>query len=81
MARRLTFEGVLVFRTARAILFQSHYWAGPLWFPLSQLDMEIDGEFDEPGRVIHVKPWLPEKKGLEEFTEYDEEAIERMAQV
>lgn len=68
-----TFEGHVVLQTARAIRFQSHYWGGALWFPLSQIEMKPDGEM---GTIIVVKDWLCNKRDLKEFHEYTEEEIE-----
>lgn len=73
-----TFEGIITVRTAKAFMFQSYYWAGPLWFPNSQSIVEPDGE---DTHVIKVKDWLCKKNDLQEFTAYDEAAIERMSEI
>lgn len=70
-----TFEGVVHFRSPKAILFQGQYWHASMWLPLSQVSMEPDGEIHW---VIHVREWLCEKKNLLEFSEYSEEEIEAM---
>lgn len=68
-----TFEGRVLFYTAKAFMFMSHYWAGPLFFPISQAQIEPDGE---DTHVVKIKSWLCEKSDIQEFTEYDEKAIE-----
>lgn len=71
-----TFEGMVVQRTARGVLFQGVYWDAPLWFPASQTEVTPDGAM---GCVFRVKSWLTKKLGAEEFTYYSEEEIKRMA--
>lgn len=71
-----TFEGFIHVFTGRAMLFQSHYWDGPVWFPTSQTEIEPDGDMFV---VIRVKDWLPRKRGILEFTHYGEHDIERIA--
>lgn len=79
MTADATFEGVVVAETARAILFQGHYWEAPLWFPMSQLVMKVT--YDEPMEaVIKVRGWLCRKRGVQEFTHYSQEEIERIAE-
>jgi hypothetical protein len=77
MSERSTFEGYVHMQTARALLFQSHYWEAPMWIPLSQAEVEKD--FDSLETVVHVKDWLCRKKNLLEFTFYVEEDIRKMA--
>lgn len=72
-----TFEGYVVYRTGKAILFNGHYWDGALWFPLSQINVVEDPESIE--WVISVADWLCNKKGLLEFSHYSEEEIENMS--
>lgn len=69
-----TFEGYVLVRTGKAVMFQSYYWDGGLWFPMSQSILERDGE---DTWTIKVKDWLTKKNGIEEFTPYDAEQIER----
>ena len=71
-----TFEGMILARTARAVLFQSNYWDAPLWFPVSQANIVPDGDMSV---VIHVKEWLTTKRGLLEFTAYSENEIKGFA--
>lgn len=71
-----TFEGNIIERSAKAICFMCHYWWAPMWLPVSQLQMEEDGD----GHVIHVKDWLCNKRSLDEFTEYTEEEILRRSE-
>lgn len=71
-----TFEGTVLQRTARGILFQSHFWDAPLWFPSSQCRTEPDGDFDV---VFFVKEWLAGKRGILEFTYYSEDEIKTIA--
>ena len=67
-----TFEGLVMQRTAKALLFWGWYWHGPLWLPLSQVHIDVDGD----GFVVKVKGWLANKNNLQEFTEYTETDIE-----
>jgi hypothetical protein len=71
-----TFEGVIHFTSARAILFQSHYWEGPIWLPLSQIEMypDYDSAFEV---VVKVSSWICGKNELEEFTYYSEEDVKK----
>lgn len=79
MSELATFEGITLVQTGRAVLFQSHYWEGPLWFPTSQIEMRTT--YDEPlETVIKVKAWLCKKRGIHEFTSYSEEEIRRMSE-
>lgn len=71
-----TFEGIVIQRTARGVLFQSHFWDAPLWFPSSQMEIEPDGDL---WVVARVKDWLITKKGMLEFTYYTEDAIKAFA--
>jgi len=71
-----TFEGNILFCTSKAIRFQSHYWAGPLWLPMSQVEIVEEPESLEC--VVKASPWICGQKGLKEFTHYDEEAIAKM---
>jgi hypothetical protein len=74
----VVFEGVVLQRTARGVLFQGHYWEAPLWLPTSQTLHEPDGDM---ACVMGVKSWLASKKGLSEFTQYSEEEIKLIAGV
>lgn len=67
------FEGDILWRTNSAVLFHGHYWEGGIWFPISQSIVEPDGD----GWTIKVREWLTKKNGIEEFTPYDAEDIER----
>jgi hypothetical protein len=79
MTNSATFEGVALIQTARAMLFQSHYWEAPLWFPMSQIETHVT--YDEPlETVIKVKTWLCKKRGIHEFTNYSEEDIRRISE-
>ena len=72
----VTFEGHIHFMTARAVRFQSHYWEGPLWFPMSQVSLHRDP--DAPFEVVLVaKPWIAKVKDVFEFTHYTQEEIEQ----
>jgi hypothetical protein len=71
-----TFEGTVHVMSARALLFQSHYWEAPMWLPLSQV--EIIQDFDSPlETVVKVSAWLCGKNELSEFTRYTEEDMEK----
>lgn len=70
-----TFEGMIHFATAKAVLFEGVYWEGALWFPLSQVEIVPDEEMTV---VVKVKPWLTRKMELDEFTHYGVEEVERM---
>lgn len=74
--KMVTFEGYLLRTTARAVLFHGHYWGGALWLPMSQIEMEPDGDLGAV--VVKVRPWLTSKKGLMEFSHYSAEEIEGM---
>lgn len=78
MSGRSTFEGFILVRTPKAILFNGHFWEGPLWFPTSQIDI-VSG-IDCLESVIHVKSWLCQKRGIHEFTHYSEEEITRISE-
>jgi hypothetical protein len=67
------FEGRIEQTSSKAILFQSHYWDAPLWFPMSQIRIFPDGEFFH---VIDVRDWLTDKRNILEFTPYAAEQIE-----
>ena len=72
-----TFEGIILVSSPRAVLFQSHFWEAPLWFPLSQMDIQrFEDSFE---CVVKVKDWLCRKKNLYEFTMYTMEEIEQMS--
>jgi hypothetical protein len=71
-----TFEGVILQRSARALMFQSHYWEGGVWFPNSQVEVLPDGDMSV---VVHVNDWLASKRGILEFTPYSVHDIERIA--
>lgn len=71
-----TFEGVVHVMSARALLFQSHYWEAPMWLPLSQV--EIIEDFDCPlETVVKVSAWLCGKNDLKEFSHYTTEDMEK----
>lgn len=72
-----TFEGRIELMTGAAMRFQGVYWEGPLWFPLSQVIVEPDNE-DTGHVVLKVKDWLAKKRGLLEFTHYNQHEIEAM---
>lgn len=79
MSQMSTFEGVTHVQTARAILFQSHYWEAPMWLPISQI--QIERTHDEPlETVVKVKSWLCSKRGFHEFSYYTKEEIEKMGE-
>ena len=67
------FEGYVLRMTPKAIQFQSYYWDGAIWLPLSQVVLVPDGEMTH---VVYVKAWLANKRGLLEFTHYSEADIE-----
>lgn len=71
-----TFEGIILNRTTRAIMFQSHYWGAGMWFPSSQTEVLED---EGMSVVVRVKDWLCSKKGLLEFTSYSEAEIKVLA--
>jgi hypothetical protein len=69
-----TFEGYEIARSPKAILFQSHYWDGALWVPVSQAEIERE---EGGSLVIRIKDWLTKKRGIAEFTHYTEEEIRK----
>ena len=68
------FEGYIHATTPGAILFQSHFWEKPLWFPKSQ--SIIEQEIDSMESVVKVRDWLCKKNSILEFTAYSREEIE-----
>ena len=72
-----TFEGYIHMATARAVLFQSHFWGAPLWLPMSQI--EINHDYDGMEKVVKVAGWLCRKKQLLEFTPYTEDEVRAMS--
>lgn len=70
-----TFEGLTLFYSQRSVLFQCHYWDGPLWFPLSQTEIIEDGD---DSHVLRLSDWLAKKRGILEFTHYSTEEIDRI---
>lgn len=72
-----TFEGLILARTNKGVLFEGNYWEGALWFPVSQVILEEDGE---GSYVMKVKDWLAKKRGCFEFTYYSLVDIERIAE-
>lgn len=73
-----TFEGRTLFFTGAAVRFQGNYWEGPLFFPLSQVEIIPDSEDDPYQVVLKVKDWLANKRRLLEFTHYGEAEIAEM---
>ena len=71
---KTTFEGVVHQNTAKAVLFQSHFWDAPVWLPRSQTSIYKDGE-EEENVVVKVNDWLCNKRGMLEFTYYNEKEI------
>lgn len=67
-----TFEGYVLARSPKAVLFQGHYWGGALWLPISQIQMEPDGPVSV---VVQMKDWLAGKRDLRECETYTEEDI------
>lgn len=63
----MTFEGYVMLRSPKAVWFWGHYWKGPVWLPLSQIEIKPDGG----GWVVTVKKWLCNANGLIEFAELD----------
>lgn len=64
---RDSFLGVILIKTHKAILFQSHYWHVPSWLPLSQCDVITSLDTEEV--EVRVKSWLPRKSGYSETSE------------
>ena len=58
-------EGVVEHRSAKAMLFNGVNMDGPVWIPLSQ--MEIVESSSRPGALttIKVKGWFAKKENLE----------------
>lgn len=69
-----TYEGRILAVVGRTFLFQSHYWHGPIFLPISQVTVEPDGEMD---CVIHLKDWLARKNDIPEFTELTQEEVDK----
>lgn len=68
----VTFEGVVLVRSAKALLFRGWYWEGALWLPVSQIEVVPDGEM---AVVVKVKDWLARKRDIQELEHYDAEAM------
>lgn len=64
------FTGYLHGHTARALLFQSHYWHAPRWLPRSQCLLEADVDCSEVS--VRVSDWLCDKNGIHEFREIED---------
>ena len=71
MAKKQTFEGVVLASSTKAVLFHGVYWDGALWLPRSQIEV-IE---DDDSYIIEVSGWLAGKNNLFEFEHYNEEAI------
>lgn len=71
-----TFEGYVLARSPKAVLFQGHYWGSGLWFPVSQIQVIEDGPMSV---VMRVKDWLAGKRDIREFETYNEEEIRERA--
>lgn len=80
MARRpsLTFEGIVHAVSAKAVLFQCHFWWAPMWLPRSQIEVIEDPEGNE--RIVRVSDWLARQDRLEEFTELTLEEVQDRSQ-
>jgi hypothetical protein len=72
-----TFEGRIEGYTGAALRFHGVYWEGPLWFPLSQVEI-IEDNPDTGHVVLRVRDWLTKKRGMLEFTHYTLEEIKAM---
>lgn len=66
-----TFEGYVLVSTARAIMFQSHYWEHAHWFPRSQIEVRTQQDEDEV--IITASDWICNMKRVREFTYHDHE--------
>lgn len=76
MALRHEFLGGVVFRTAKAVLFQDHFWEGPEWMPLSQIQLVQDAGVAEYS--VKASQWICTAKGIREF-EYRSNPPEELA--
>lgn len=72
-----TFEGRILMWTNSAILFEGVYWEGCMWLPKSQVIIEHEDMLSD-AKVVKLKDWLANKKGLLEFTHYSAEELEAM---
>lgn len=62
------YEGVVSFRSGKAILFQADCWEAPEWIPLSQCFCDPVEDSDEPGRcAVAIRDWLVAKNGWVRF--------------
>lgn len=61
------FIGYIHFETARAFLFQDHFWHSPDWMPKSQVTIRRTDETAEVS--VEASNWISEQKGLKEFEE------------
>ena len=63
------FIGYMEHETARAWLFQDHFWHEPTWLPKSQTTVE---RFDDTHEIIVTcTNWISEQKNLVEFKEVE----------
>jgi hypothetical protein len=72
---RQFFEGWVTAVSPKSVLFWGHYWGAPMWFPMSQIELQDD----DSGHVLILSGWLAHKRGLSEFVQYSEEEAMRIA--
>lgn len=75
MARRHEFIGRLFFQTAKAILFQDHFWTAAEWMPKSQIRNESDPETPDEIKITAAQ-WICTQKNIREFEHIDNEVSE-----
>jgi hypothetical protein len=61
------FIGYVEVETAKALLFQDHFWHEPDWMPKSQVEVMRDIESNEV--VLEASNWICKQKGASEFEE------------
>ena len=63
----MKFVGYVATATAKAFMFQDHFWHSAEWVPFSQADLSYDVDSGET--TVVVAAWLCKKNGFEEFKE------------
>lgn len=64
---RQTFIGEILWWTPRAVLFRDHFWCEPEWYPLSQVEIQIDYASQEFTMI--ASNWITRQKNIIEFVE------------
>lgn len=63
MAGAMTFAGVVVATSAKAILFHGSFWEEAAWVPRSQSEIEVVPDADTEPFQVTINDWLVKKNG------------------